>query len=63
MIDEGICESEFAASGLINHHVPEDMLKDRDALVAWGKAYRGWRDKDETPVKSAELATAGQVPE
>lgn len=62
LIDEGICENEFAASGLLNKYVPEEVKVTRAALVRWGKLYRGWRDAGDNAESAAQHATNGEVP-
>ena len=59
LVEAGICENVNAASGLLNAHVPKDIIsaKDKDALIAWGKRYRGWRDLGSEPEAAADNAT------
>ena len=60
LVDAGVCKDGHAASGLINHHVPQDIIsaKDADTLAKWGKAYRGYRDEGDEPEQAAAKATA-----
>ena len=59
LVEAGICENVNAASGLLNSHVSKDIIsaKDKDALIAWGKRYRGWRDLGSEPEAAADNAT------
>lgn len=63
MIDEGICENEFAATGLLNKYVPEEVKLSRDTLVKWGKLYRGWRDAGAKTDEAATKASNGETPQ
>lgn len=63
LVDEHISENRFAATGLLKSHVPAEIKTNRDALIKWGKLYRGWRDLNATPEQAAEKATAGEVPQ
>lgn len=64
LTDEGISDNGASASQLLNKYIPKDIIdnKDKDALVAWGKRYRGWRDMEAEPDKAAENATEGIDP-
>lgn len=62
LIDEGVCENEFAASGLLNKYAPEEVKLSREALVKWGKLYRGWRDTGLKAEDAAAKATNSEVP-
>ena len=59
LVDAGICNDIPSAAGLLNSHVPAEVRGDNDALVAWGKLYRSWRDAGTEPSAAAENATAG----
>lgn len=61
LVSEGICENEFAATGLLNSHVPDELKSNRDALIKWGKMYRAWRDMGDKPDEAASKASEGLV--
>lgn len=59
LVDAGICEDTFSSSGLINNHVPKDIINDKnvDELLAWATHYRGYRDGGASVEDAATLAT------
>jgi len=61
LVSEGICDNEFAATGLLNSHVPDELKSNRDALIKWGKMYRAWRDMGDKPDDAASKASEGLV--
>lgn len=61
LISEGICENDFAATGLLNSHVPDELKTNREALIKWGKLYRAWRDMGDKPADAASKASEGLV--
>lgn len=64
VLDGGYAENEYAAKGMVNNYMPEEIKTNRDAVLTWAKIYRGWRDanpkmsKDECKAK----ADAGELP-
>jgi recombination protein RecT len=65
VLDGGYAENEYAAKGMVNNYMPEEIKTNREAVLTWAKIYRGWRDanpkmsKDECKAK----ADAGELPQ
>jgi recombination protein RecT len=62
LIDNGISENEYAAKGLLDKYVPDDVKRDPALLLVWGKLYRGWRDTGAPADGAAANATDGVEP-
>lgn len=61
LVDNSISENTHAAAGLLKK-APEEIRSNSDALLKWGKLYRGWRDLGTKPDDAAERATNGETP-
>jgi hypothetical protein len=59
VVEAGIVDNLDHAKQLYQNYCRTGYADLEDAL-AWGKAYRGWRDTDLTPQEAAEKANAGE---
>jgi len=57
LIDNKIAANEHNARALLDNYVPATAKTNAVELIAWGKAYRAWRDKGKEPAEAASLAT------
>lgn len=56
----GLARNNFEAMGIINKYMPNDTRKaGKDAMIAWGRLYRAWRDMGSSPEAAAKNATEG----
>lgn len=62
LVDNNISENAYAAKGLLDKHVPDDIKTDPQLLLVWGKLYRGWRDTGAPADGAAANATDGIEP-
>lgn len=62
LVDNGISENVYAAKGLLDKYVPDDVKHDPALLLVWGKLYRGWRDTGAPTEGAAANATDGIEP-
>ena len=62
LVDNGISENEYAAKGVLDKYVPDDVKSDPAMLLVWGKLYRGWRDTGAPAEGAAANATEGIEP-
>lgn len=61
LVDNLISENAHAAAGLLKK-APEEIRDNPDALLKWGKLYRGWRDLGANSDAAAEHANNGETP-
>lgn len=59
LVDAELSENEHAAMELLNSHVPQEIIREKnpDKLLAWAKLYRKYRDGGATPEDAATIAT------
>jgi len=63
LVDAGVCQNMPAAAGLVNNYAPSEIRGNAEKLLAWGKLYRAWRDRQLETDEAAAKATAGEQPE
>lgn len=63
LVEAGIAENAHEAAAIVNLSPFPKGNMTIDALVAWGKLYRGWRDLGEETKNAASKATAGEIPQ
>lgn len=59
LVDGGVAESNYEAAAILNRYAPKEAKVSAEALLAWGKLYRAWRDQGSDPEAAAKNATEG----
>jgi hypothetical protein len=59
LVDAKVAENNHEAAAILNKYTPATVKGNQDALVAWGKLYRAWRDLGSEPEAAAKNATEG----
>jgi len=57
LVENGLAENNFEAVTILNKYAPKEVKGNADALLAWTRQYRTWRDAGRDPAVAAENAT------
>jgi hypothetical protein len=63
LVDNHLAENAPNAVGMLNLSNLDNKAATSELVLAWGRLYRGWRDKDLNSEQAAAKANLGEIPE